>query len=86
MAEPKSTEAETKILFAGRAMGLAENLMLRQMPSEVTPERAQEIVDSAYAFYVRLHETLLEASEALGQDQHPDPPEPIQPGTPPEVQ
>lgn len=85
MAEPPKTEAEAKILSAGRVMGLAENLMLRQNPGDVTKERARQVVDSAYAFYVRFHQTLLEASEALGQDQ-PQPPEPIQPGTPPEVQ
>lgn len=84
MADPKR-DAETKILFAGRVMGLAENLVLRQMPSDVTEERARQIVDAANAFYVRLHETLLEAGELLGQER-PDPPEPIQPGTPPEVQ
>lgn len=77
--------AETKILFADRVMGLAENLMLRQSPSQVTPERAQEVVDSAYAFYVRLHETLVEAADELGQDR-PARPSPIQPGVPPEVQ
>lgn len=79
------TEAESKILFAGRVMGLAENLMLRQNPSDVTEERARQVVDAANAFYVRVHETLTAAAKNLGQDQ-PDPPEPIQPGTPPEAQ
>lgn len=34
-----------------RIMAMGENLMIRQMPSEVTPETARRCYDAAKAFY-----------------------------------
>lgn len=57
---------ESKIFYAKRILGLAENLMLRQMPGDVTPETAERCADAAAALYVRFDETVVAAAEAQG--------------------
>lgn len=57
---------ESRIFYAKRILGMAENLLLRQMPSDVNPETARRCVDAAADLYVRFDETVVAAADELG--------------------
>jgi len=82
--ETQHPKEESRIAFASRALGLAENLMLRQNPSEVTTQRAVEVVDASFVFYDRFDEVIREAALPLEIEARERlPTKPIQPGVMP---